>query len=211
MIVVNTETIPGYQITEVQGIVQGNTVRSKHMGRDIAASFKNLVGGELTGYTELLTEARREALENALSAARKDAKAQKGRADAAETALKKLQAQAKPEAKGNTERLTAENERLRKFLRELKARLASANEEKTKAVEAAEAKGVARGIEKGKSELDEAVKEAEARGKAQGLDEGRAEAEAVDDVDEKVQEEKLAAAVTAKEEAVARSGTTAAL
>ena len=65
------------------------------------------------GAKALELEARREALENALSAARKDAKAQKGRADAAETALKKLQAQAKPEAKGNTERLTAENERLR--------------------------------------------------------------------------------------------------
>jgi uncharacterized protein YbjQ (UPF0145 family) len=69
MIVVNTETIPGYLITAVLGIVQGNTVRSKHMGRDIAASFKNLVGGELKGYTELLTEARREALERMLSQA----------------------------------------------------------------------------------------------------------------------------------------------
>ena len=150
------------------------------------------------GAKALELEARREALENALKDARKDAKAQKGRADAAEAALKKLQAQAKPEAKGTTERLTAENERLRKFLRELKARLASANEEKKKAEEAAEAKGVARGIEKGKSELDEAVKEAEARGKAQGLDEGRAEAEAVDDVDEKVQEAIKRAEVEAK-------------
>ena len=69
MIVVNTETIPGYKITAVLGIVQGNTVRSKHMGRDIAASFKNLVGGELKGYTELLTEARREALERMMSQA----------------------------------------------------------------------------------------------------------------------------------------------
>lgn len=69
MIVVNTETIPGCEITAVLGIVQGNTVRSKHMGRDIAASFKNLVGGELKGYTELLTEARREALERMMSQA----------------------------------------------------------------------------------------------------------------------------------------------
>ncbi len=43
-------------------MVQGNTVRAKHMGRDIAASFKNMIGGELKGYTELLTESRREAL-----------------------------------------------------------------------------------------------------------------------------------------------------
>ncbi len=69
MIVINTETIPGHHISQVKGIVQGNTVRAKHVGRDIAASFKNLVGGELRGYTELLTEARREALERMLAQA----------------------------------------------------------------------------------------------------------------------------------------------
>ena len=69
MIVVNTETIPGYQIVAVKGIVQGNTVRAKHFGRDIAASLKNIVGGELKGYTELLTEARREAMERMLAQA----------------------------------------------------------------------------------------------------------------------------------------------
>ena len=69
MIVVNTETIPGMEIAEVRGIVQGNTVRAKHVGRDIAASLKNIVGGELTGYTELLTEARRQALERMLAQA----------------------------------------------------------------------------------------------------------------------------------------------
>ncbi len=63
MIVVSTEVIPGYETVEVKGMVQGNTVRSKHMGRDIAAGLKNLVGGELKGYTELLTDARRQALE----------------------------------------------------------------------------------------------------------------------------------------------------
>ena len=61
VIVVNTETIPGFEIVEIKGLVQGNTVRAKHVGRDIAAGFKNLVGGELKGYTELLTESRREA------------------------------------------------------------------------------------------------------------------------------------------------------
>jgi len=69
MILVNTETIPGMRIVELKGIVQGNTVRAKHLGRDIAASFKNIVGGELKGYTELLTEARREALERMLAQA----------------------------------------------------------------------------------------------------------------------------------------------
>lgn len=61
MIVVNTEYVPGMVVRELKGLVQGNTVRSKHFGRDIAAGLKNIVGGELKGYTELLTEARREA------------------------------------------------------------------------------------------------------------------------------------------------------
>lgn len=69
MIVVNTETIPGYTIHEAKGLVQGNTIRAKHLGRDVAASLKNLVGGELTGYTELLVEARRQALERMLAQA----------------------------------------------------------------------------------------------------------------------------------------------
>lgn len=69
MIVTNTETVAGYEIVEVLGLVQGNTVRAKHAGRDIAASFKNLVGGELKGYTELLTESRREAMERMLAQA----------------------------------------------------------------------------------------------------------------------------------------------
>lgn len=70
MVVVNTETVPGRTITRVLGLVQGNTIRAKHIGRDIAAGFKNLVGGELKGYTELLTEARRQAIERMLAQAR---------------------------------------------------------------------------------------------------------------------------------------------
>lgn len=69
MIVVNTETIAGFRITEIKGIVQGNTVRAKHAGRDIAAGLKNLVGGELKGYTELLTESRRQAVERMMAQA----------------------------------------------------------------------------------------------------------------------------------------------
>jgi uncharacterized protein YbjQ (UPF0145 family) len=69
MIVVNTETIPGHRILEVKGLVQGNTVRAKHVGRDIAASLKNLVGGELSGYTELLTESRRQSMARMLTQA----------------------------------------------------------------------------------------------------------------------------------------------
>jgi len=69
MLVVNTESIPGYEVIRVLGMVQGNTVRAKHVGRDIAASFKNIVGGELKGYTELLTEARRDAVERMMAQA----------------------------------------------------------------------------------------------------------------------------------------------
>ncbi|HPD30914.1 MAG: YbjQ family protein [Phycisphaerae bacterium] len=69
MLVVNTENVPGFTIREVKGLVQGNTVRAKHIGRDIVAGLKNLVGGELTGYTELLTEARRQAMERMLAQA----------------------------------------------------------------------------------------------------------------------------------------------
>lgn len=62
MIVSTLETVPGKTVTQHFGIVQGSTVRAKHIGRDIAASLKNIVGGELKGYTELLSEARDEAL-----------------------------------------------------------------------------------------------------------------------------------------------------
>ncbi len=63
MIVTNIESVPGRNIAEHYGLVQGSTVRAKHLGRDIMASLKNIVGGELTGYTELLSESRQEALE----------------------------------------------------------------------------------------------------------------------------------------------------
>ena len=69
MIVVNTETIPGYEILEDKVLVQVNTIRAKHLGRDITASLKNLVGGELTQYTELLTESRRQAVDRMIQQA----------------------------------------------------------------------------------------------------------------------------------------------
>jgi uncharacterized protein YbjQ (UPF0145 family) len=63
MILSNTEGVPGRTIREFYGVVTGSTVRAKHLGRDFMASLKNLVGGELKGYTELLQEARQEALD----------------------------------------------------------------------------------------------------------------------------------------------------
>jgi len=62
MITVNTDYIPGRTIAETLGVVMGNTIRSKNVGKDIGAGLKNLVGGELRSYTKMLTEAREEAL-----------------------------------------------------------------------------------------------------------------------------------------------------
>lgn len=55
------DTIPGYEITETLGVVKGNTIRAKHIGRDIMAGLKQIVGGEIKGYTEMFREARLEA------------------------------------------------------------------------------------------------------------------------------------------------------
>ena len=63
MLISNLETVPGKKIVQHLGLVQGSTVRAKHVGRDIMAGFKNVFGGELKGYTELLEDSRKEALE----------------------------------------------------------------------------------------------------------------------------------------------------
>jgi len=65
----NTESIPGRRIVEFYGVVTGNTVRAKHVGRDIMAGLKNIVGGELKGYTELLQDSRAEATERMIEQA----------------------------------------------------------------------------------------------------------------------------------------------
>ncbi len=62
MILTNIDCIPGKTIVEHYGLVSGSTVRAKHIGRDIMAGLKNIVGGELKGYTELLQEAREDAI-----------------------------------------------------------------------------------------------------------------------------------------------------
>lgn len=63
MLISNMEVVPGKKIVKHLGLVQGSTVRAKHAGRDFMAGLKNIFGGELTGYTELLTESRDEAIE----------------------------------------------------------------------------------------------------------------------------------------------------
>ncbi|MDK2886124.1 MAG: hypothetical protein PWP54_682 [Thermosipho sp. (in: thermotogales)] len=71
MIVTTIEHVPGYEVKEVLGIVIGNIVHSKHLGKDIAAAFKTLAGGEIKSYTEMMTEARNKALERMIDEAEK--------------------------------------------------------------------------------------------------------------------------------------------
>lgn len=63
MLISNLELIPGKRVTEHLGLVQGSSVRTKHVGRDLMAGLKNIFGGELKGYTELLQESREEAMQ----------------------------------------------------------------------------------------------------------------------------------------------------
>ena len=69
MLVSNLEFLPDKKIDTHLGLVQGSSVRSKHVGRDIMASIRNIFGGELKGYTELLQDSRSEAMQRMLSQA----------------------------------------------------------------------------------------------------------------------------------------------
>lgn len=63
MIVATTETIPGYRVKRVLGLVRGNTIRARHIGRDLLAVLRNLVGGEVREYTKLMAESREQAID----------------------------------------------------------------------------------------------------------------------------------------------------
>ena len=63
MIVVTTESIPGRKITKVLGLVRGNTIRTRHLGKDIMAGLKTLVGGEISDYTKMMAESREQAID----------------------------------------------------------------------------------------------------------------------------------------------------
>jgi uncharacterized protein YbjQ (UPF0145 family) len=63
MILATVNEIAGKEITEVLGLVRGNTIRARHVGKDIMAGFKNLVGGEITDYTKMLGESREQAID----------------------------------------------------------------------------------------------------------------------------------------------------
>lgn len=70
MLITNLEYMPDRKIVRHLGLVQGSTVRSKHAGRDFMAGLKNMFGGELKGYTELLNESRDEAIERMIEQAK---------------------------------------------------------------------------------------------------------------------------------------------
>jgi len=70
-LITTIDHVPGHEIVEHFGLVVGSTVRSKHIGRDLMAGLKNIVGGELKGYTELLNESRHEAISRMWESAQK--------------------------------------------------------------------------------------------------------------------------------------------
>ena len=71
MILATTDLVPGRTVIETLGLVRGNSVRSAHIGHDVMAKLKNIVGGELKSYTALLNESRAEAIDRMIEQARK--------------------------------------------------------------------------------------------------------------------------------------------
>ena len=71
MIITTTFDVPGKKIDKTLGVVKGNTIRARHVGRDIMAGLKNIVGGEIKSYTQLLNSARDEAIERMKDEAKK--------------------------------------------------------------------------------------------------------------------------------------------
>ena len=69
IIVSSTEVVPGKQVAQILGVVRGNTVRSRNVGRDIGAGFKSLIGGEIKSYTDMISQARDEAYNRMVNAA----------------------------------------------------------------------------------------------------------------------------------------------
>ena len=71
MTIVNTDTIPGRRIKSSLGLVRGNTIRARHIGRDIVAGLRGIVGGEIVEYTKLIAEAREQAIDRMIGEAKK--------------------------------------------------------------------------------------------------------------------------------------------
>lgn len=71
MLITTSDTIGGKKIAETLGIVKGNTIRAKHIGKDIVAGLRNIIGGEIKEYTEMLSEARNEAMKRMVEDAKR--------------------------------------------------------------------------------------------------------------------------------------------
>ena len=71
MIVTTTDTIVGKRIVRTLGLARGNTIRARHLGKDILAVFRNLVGGEVSEYTKMMAEVREQALDRMVEEANK--------------------------------------------------------------------------------------------------------------------------------------------
>jgi uncharacterized protein YbjQ (UPF0145 family) len=71
IITTTTQEIPNKKITQILGVVKGNTIRARHIGRDIGAGLKNIIGGEIKSYTEMTTMAREEAFNRMVNEALK--------------------------------------------------------------------------------------------------------------------------------------------
>ena len=69
LIITTTEEVPGKKIVKVLGVVKGNTVRARHVGRDVMAGFKNIIGGEIKSYTDMIAFSREEAYNRMINAA----------------------------------------------------------------------------------------------------------------------------------------------
>lgn len=63
MIMVTTDFVPEKEIVKTLGLVRGNTIRARHIGRDIKAGLRNIIGGEITDYTKMMAESREQALD----------------------------------------------------------------------------------------------------------------------------------------------------
>ena len=70
MIMVTTDFVPGRKVSETLGLVRGNTIRARHIGRDIMAALRNIVGGEISDYTKMMAESREQAIDRMIEEAR---------------------------------------------------------------------------------------------------------------------------------------------
>lgn len=70
MVITTTDDVTGFRVARTHGLVRGNTIRSRHLGRDLFAVFRNVVGGEVHEYTKLMAEAREQAIDRMIEDAR---------------------------------------------------------------------------------------------------------------------------------------------